>query len=105
MAGIDGATPADASGPVDTNSYPAGDAADLDGTAYPYTIDPAETIRELALPLVNAETEVTVTTTSGATFTFPVTSSVVLDRWAIDTVTLADPTGAGARIAWWWAGE
>jgi len=105
MAGLDGATPGDASGPLDTNHYDAGDAGDEDGSAFPYTIDPSETIKEFAFAIVGAEIAAKITTTGGDVFTVPIASPTVVDRWDIDSVELQDPNGNAARIAWWWAGE
>jgi len=105
MAGISGPTSPNARGPVDTNHYDAGDAGDEDGSSYPYTIDPAETIKEFAFAIVGAEIAAKITTTGGDTFTVPVASPTVVDRWDIDSVELQDPNGNAARIAWWWAGE
>jgi hypothetical protein len=92
-------------GSIDTNDYAEGDAGDEDGSSYPYSINPAETIKEFAFAIVGAEIEAVVTTTSGTSFTVPIASPTVVDRWDIDSVELQDPSGNAARIAWWWAGE
>jgi hypothetical protein len=92
-------------GSIDTNDYQAGDAGDEDGSAYPYSINPAETIKEFVFVVVGAEIEATVTTTGGDTFSFPVPSTMGFDRWDIDSVELSDPNGSNARVAYWWVGE
>jgi len=88
---------------ISSNSFPFGGAGD--GSSYPVTIDPAETIRELALPIVAAEVSVEITTTGGSTFAVPVASPTVLDRWAIASAEIQDPNNNAARTAYWWAGE
>jgi hypothetical protein len=91
---------------VDTNkAFAQGGSGDKDGSAYPYSVNPAETIGELAFPVVGAEIAATITTTGGATFTVPVASPTVMDSWAIDSVSIEDPNNNAARVAWWWAGE
>jgi len=105
MAGINGPTPPNARGPIDTNHYRAGDAGDEDGSSYPYAISPAEIIKEFAFATVGAEIAAEITTTGGDVFTVPVATPTVVDRWDIDSVELQDPNGNAARIAWWWAGE
>jgi len=86
---------------------PAGNAADEDGSAYPYSIDPAATIHEFAVPIAAENVAVEITTTGGDTFTVPVPSGgeAVFDRWQIDSVTISDPGGAAGRVVWWWAGR
>lgn len=92
-------------GSLDTNDYPEGDASDEDGTTYPVTINPAETIKEIGFQIVDGEIAIDVTTVSGTTFTVPVASPSVYDKWDIDEITLRDPDNNGGRVAWWWAGE
>jgi len=92
-------------GSIDTNDYQAGDAGDEDGSSYPYAINPAETIKEFAFAIVNAEIAAKITTIGGDVFTVPIASPTVVDRWDIDSVELQDPKGKAARVAWWWAGE
>jgi len=87
-------------------SYTAGNCRDEDGSAYPYSENPPETIRELGFQVVGGPVDVQITTTGGDVFTVPVeTSGTVLNRWAIDSIEITDPTGNAARVAWWWAGE
>lgn len=86
-------------------SYPNGNSHDEDGSAYPYTESPAETIRELGFQVVSAPVDVTIETIAGDVFTVPVASETVLNRWAIESIEIADPTNAAARVSWWWAGE
>lgn len=92
-------------GSLDTNDYAEGDGGDFDGSAYPYSVNPAETIKELGFPVVGAEIVATITTTSGTTFDVVLASPTVFDRWDIDEVELKDPGGNGGRVAYWWAGE
>jgi hypothetical protein len=92
-------------GSLDTNDYPTGDAADVGGGGYPYTINPAETIKELGFSVVAAEIDVEVTTTDGTTFTLPLPSPATFDRWDIDQFVLQDPNNNAARVAYFWAGE
>jgi hypothetical protein len=87
-----------------SDRFEAGDAADEDGSAYPYTVDPAETIKELGVE-PGAEIVAEITTTGGDTFVVPVTGKVIWDRWDIDSVEFQDPDGTAARLIWWWAGE
>jgi hypothetical protein len=90
---------------LDTNDYSEGGSGDKSGGSYPYSVNPSETIKEFAFNIVGAEIEATITTVSGTTFTIPITSATVVDRWDIDSVELQDPNGNAARVAWWWAGE
>jgi hypothetical protein len=101
------ATPVSVSqrGSIDTNDYPEGDGSDEDGSAYPYTINPAEVIKEVGFPIVESEIVATITTTSGTSFDVVVASPTTWDRWDIDQIELTDPNGSGGRIAYWWAGE
>jgi len=92
-------------GSIDTNDYASGDAADEDGSAFPYVINPAEVIKEFGLQSVGDEIDMIVTTTGGDTFTVSVSTPSVYNRWDIDSVELADPNGTNARVVWWWAGE
>lgn len=90
---------------VDTNHYQNGNAGDEDGSAYPYTISPAETVKELGVQIVEAEIVATITTTSGRQFDVPFASETVWNRWDIESVEFRDPDGTNARVVWWWAGE
>lgn len=88
-----------------STSYPQGDALVVDGSAYPYTLDPAEQIQELLIHSVGAEIDAEITTTGGSTFTIPVDGPAVFNRWEIDSVTFSDPNGTSAQLAASWAGE
>ena len=90
---------------VDANHYPSGGAVVEDGTTYPVTIDPTETIKELGFQIVAAEIEVSITTTGGSTFTFPVASETAFDTWDVDSVELTDPKNNESRTVVWWSGE
>jgi len=87
-----------------SDRFESGDASDKDGSAYPYTVSPGATIKELAVD-PGAEIAAEITTTGGDTFTVPVTGKVIWDRWDIDSVEFQDPDATGARLIWWWAGE
>jgi phage baseplate assembly protein gpV len=92
-------------GTVQTDNYGNGDAFDYDGSAYPYSIDPAETIQELTITAAG-DIIVRITTVDGDTFDLPLAGSVgVWDKWSIDSVEFRDPNGTTARIAGGWAGE
>jgi hypothetical protein len=90
---------------ITSDSYENGDWESVDGSAYNYTFDPGETIREL---LVADAGDITleVTTVGGDTFDVDVTGgSATFDRWAIDSVVAKDPNGTTAPLSWGWAGE
>ncbi|WP_410765790.1 hypothetical protein [Haloferax sp. DFSO60] len=92
-------------GTVETDNYAHGDAFDFDGSAYPYSLNPAETIQELIITTAG-DIVAHITTTGGDTFDFPLAGSVVaVDKWEIDTVEFRDPNGTAARLAGGWAGE
>jgi hypothetical protein len=85
-------------------TYDQGDVLDVDGSAYPYSFDPSETIEELIIHEAD-DIEAEITTAGGATFTIPVSSGDVFNRWAIDSVTFKDPNATSAALAASWAGE
>lgn len=92
-------------GTVQTDNYDYGDAFDYDGSAYPYTIDPAATIQELVITDAGG-IDAEITTEQGDTFTLPLAATVgSWEGWEIDIVTFRDPAGTTARIAGGWAGE
>jgi len=86
-------------------TYAQGDVLDVDGTAYPYTLDPAETIEELLIHDVGASIDAEISTTGGSTFTIPVDGPATFNRWAVDSVTFRDPDATSAQLAASWAGE
>lgn len=93
-------------GAFETDNYEEGGGFDHDGSAYPYTVDPADQfIQELTI--TNAgDVDAVITTVSGTTFTLRLAGSVgVWDKWSIDSVTFEDPRGTGAPISGGWAGE
>jgi hypothetical protein len=92
-------------GSIDTNDYGSGGGYDEDGSSYPYSLNPAETIKELGFQIVDAEILVTITTVEGDVVEIPVASPSTYDRWDIDSVEITDPNGNTPRIAYWWAGE
>ncbi|RDZ65875.1 hypothetical protein C5B90_05865 [Haloferax sp. Atlit-12N] len=92
-------------GTVETDNYAHGDGFDFDGSAYPYTLNPAETIQELVLTKTG-NIDMEVTTTGGDTFTIPLAGNVgSFDKWEIDTVTFRDPDATASTLAGGWAGE
>lgn len=92
-------------GTVETDNYPHGDAFEHDGTAYPYTVNPAATIQELTI-IESGDMYARITTTGGDTFDLPLRGGHgVWDKWEIDEVEFVDPDGTGAAIAGGWAGE
>jgi hypothetical protein len=92
-------------GSMETNNYSEGDAFDFDGSAYPYTVNPAFVIRELNIT-ASDNVVARISTTSGTTFDFPLASRVgAWDHWDIDSVEFRDPDGTAARIAGGVAGE
>lgn len=92
-------------GSLDTNDYPNGNARDEDGSAFSYTENPSETIKEFGFTIIGAEIDVEVTTVGGDTFTFPLDAVATFDRWDVDKLVLKDPNNNTPRVAFWWAGE
>lgn len=92
-------------GSIETNDYDYGDAFDHDGSAYPYEINPAETIQELIITEAG-DVVARITTVGGDTFDFRLRgSNGAFNRWNIDKVVLRDPQGTAAPISGGWAGE
>ncbi|WP_058826726.1 hypothetical protein [Haloferax sp. Q22] len=92
-------------GTVETDNYAHGDAFDFDGSAYPYTLNPAETIQELVIT-TSGNVIARITTTGGDTFDLPLASGAgSFDKWEIDSLEFRDPNGTTSRIAGGWAGE
>lgn len=92
-------------GSLETNDYDYGDAFDFDGSAYPYSINPAETIHELSIT-TSGDIIARITTNGGDTFDLPLAGGTgTWDRWNIDSVEFRDPKGKTTRIAGGWAGE
>lgn len=92
-------------GSIETNDYDYGDAFEFDGSAYPYLVDPAETIHELTVT-ESADVYARITTNGGNTFDLPLKGGTgTFDRWNIDSVEFVDPNGTGASVAGGWAGE
>ena len=92
-------------GSLETNDYDQGAAFDYDGSAYPYSLNPAETIDSLIIT-ETGDIVARITTVSEAQFDLPLAGgSGVIDDYNIDTVEFRDPNGTTARIAGGWAGE
>jgi hypothetical protein len=99
--------PVKSSGTLETQSettYPQGGDFNKDGSAYPYTLNPAETIQELILTKIG-DIELTVTTSGGDTIVVDVDSAAVFNRWEIASVQFSDPNATSAQLAASWAGE
>jgi len=88
---------------VQTDTYDRGD--DFDGTAYPYTLDPEETIQQVLLSIVKTEVDIEITTTDGDIVTIPVNSKSSIDSYSADKVEIKNPNDATKRVAGGWAGE
>lgn len=92
-------------GSLETNDYDHGDGFDFDGSAYPYSVNPAETIHELLLTEAG-DIDATITTVGGDTFSVRMRgSTAAFDRWNIDEVTFQDPRGTASPVSGAWAGE
>lgn len=92
-------------GTVQTNNYSAAGGFDYDGSAYPYTVNPSETIQFLHITQAG-DIVAHVTTVSGDTADIPLAGgSGVIDWLEIDSVEFRDPNGTTARIAGSWGGE
>ncbi|GAB3315239.1 hypothetical protein [Haloplanus salinarum] len=88
---------------VQTDTYDRG--GDFDTSTYPITIDPAETIQQVLLSIVNTEVDVEITTEDGDVVTIPVDSKSTIDSYSADEVAIQNPTDATQRVAGGWAGE
>ncbi|WP_336359052.1 hypothetical protein [Haloarcula sp. CGMCC 1.6347] len=92
-------------GSLETNDYDNGSGFEHDGTNYPYSENPAETIHELILTEAG-DIDMEITTVGGDTFTVRLSGSTgVFNRWNIDEVTFKDPRGTAAPVFGGWAGE
>jgi phage baseplate assembly protein gpV len=92
-------------GSLETNDYDYGAGFDYDGTAYPYTVNPAETIHELVITSAD-DVVAEIHTNGGDVVDLPLAGTVgTFDRWNIDQVVFRDPEGTQARLAGGWAGE
>jgi len=88
-----------------TAGYPNGGSFDTSATAsYPITIDPAETVQQVLLPIVGGEVDVEVTTTDGDVVTIPVDGKAAIDSYSAEKVVIYDG-GTTPRVAGGWAGE
>ena len=92
-------------GVMETDNYSHGAEFDEDGSAYPYTVNPAEVIQEWYITSAG-DVIAEVTTTGGDTFPFPLAGTVgAYDKWEVDSITFTDPKGTQAPIRGGWAGE
>jgi hypothetical protein len=105
VRGSNGTLRTNASGVIQTDNYAHGAAFDFDGSTYPYSLNPAETIQELNIT-ASGDIIARITTTGSDTFDLPLASaSASFGKWEIDSVEFRDPHATGARIAGGWAGE
>lgn len=105
VRGSGGTLRTNASGVMETDNYPNGAAFDNDGSAYPYSLNPAETIQELNITSAG-DIVARITTTGGDTFDLALAGTTAsFDKWEIDSIEFRDPNATGARIAGGWAGE
>lgn len=83
---------------VETNAYVDGQAIDEDGSAYPYTVDPAWSIQEINLTDVG-DVVAEITTVGGSTFDVPLESRIgSYDHWVVDSITFKDPNNTGHAL-------
>jgi hypothetical protein len=100
-----GAVSTNATGVLETNNYTEGDSFSFDGSAYPYLLNPPETIQELVV-VKSAAIVIQIETKSGTTFDLDLSgSSGVFNHWAINSLEFKDPNGTTAAISGGWAGE
>lgn len=96
---------ANISSTVETDNYHNGDGFDYDGSAYPYSVDPSETIHELVITDAGHVTAEIVTKT-GDVVALPLAGNIgCWNHWAIDSITFKDPDGTNAPLSGGWAGE
>jgi hypothetical protein len=90
---------------VEDRRYPLGAGFDYDGSGYPYSISPSQTIE--VLHITSAGNIVAACTLeSGATVSIPLAGGVgIIDWLSIDSIEFQDPNGTTARLAGAWAGE
>lgn len=94
-----------ATGTMETDNYEHGGAYSFDGSAYPYSVNPAETIQELWVTR-SADVVARITTTGGDTFDLELAGRpIVSDKWEIDSVEFRDPNGTTDSISGGYAGE
>lgn len=97
-----------AAGSIETDNYDHGDSFEFDGSAYPYTVEPADTdtIIQVAMLTISADVDMVVTTIEGDEFAVRLDGVVgSFSDWEIDALTFEDPRGTGATVAGAWAGE
>lgn len=90
---------------IETNNYREGGGIDLDGTTYPYTIDPTFDIEVLHITGAG-DIDAEVTTISGSVFTIPLNGGTgVIDWVSMDSITFKDPNATGSAIKGSYAGD
>ncbi|SFR37141.1 hypothetical protein SAMN04487947_0566 [Halogeometricum rufum] len=105
VRGSGGTLATNATGTMETDNYPNGGAFDEDGTTYPVSLNPAETIQELIITAAG-DVMMEVHTSGGDVFTVPLAGGTgSFDKWEIDKVVFSDPKGTQARLGGGWAGE
>jgi hypothetical protein len=94
-----------AGGVLEVDNYGDGGAFDHDGSAYPYTLDPEQTIQELIITTAG-DIVARITTVEQDTFDLPLAGARgAFDKWEIESVEFRDPNATASRIAGGWAGE
>lgn len=95
-------------GTVETDNYSSGDAyaaGGSTGNAFPYSINPAETMQEITFTAAGNHV-VDIHTTGGDVIPLRMEGSLgVWDKWEVDKLVLRDPKGNGELICGGWAGE
>jgi hypothetical protein len=92
-------------GSLETNDYDYGDGFDFDGSAYPYSLNPARVIHELIVTQAG-DIQAEIITTGGDNIPLRLAGATgTFDRWNIDKVVFSDPRGTGAALSGGWAGE
>jgi hypothetical protein len=92
-------------GTVQTDNYQNGGTFEYDGSAYPYSLNPAETIQQLSFT-ESGGVYARITTIQGETFDLALNGTVgSWEGWEIDSVEFRDPDATAAALAGGWAGE
>lgn len=87
------------SGSIETNNYTGATALDEDGSAYPYTLNPATTGEVLWITQAG-DVDAKFTLKDGSTETVRLAGGTgVIDWWSFDSVEFTDPRGTSAEIA------
>lgn len=97
-----------ARGTMETDNYSNGGAYAAGGgtgNAFPFPVNPAETMQEITFTAASSHV-VEVHTTGGDVFDLRMEGSLgVWDKWEVDKLVFKDPKGTGDLICGGWAGE